>query len=288
MVSRAALGVLLGLVACRSPEPSSSPDEIEARANEVRGRLLAECQAGDESACRRLGMSSPAEDGAQTETNAATVEPVQETSQTLDLDTWPAGATGLFLGVSPVEIAAACTEMGGMVVGLRADQEVVLDPRRIDDGGTLMCSERQKIDPLKRGTSLDRFLLLTSDHAMVGFCLYDSKLQACSVQLGFEDKSEHFASELRRKLEKRFGALPISDADFQCRDPGDRDIAFRGIWSWSTTTLDDSGKPFPVGTLLLNYGCTPLVERPEPFFVLRDTLGMLREMGMLRGGQIIR
>lgn len=282
-MDRVALGTILLAMACRSsessPESTRAPEDVEARANEIKGRLAAECEAGDASACHRLGASAPggSPDGAPGGSRS-----------TLEIDTWPAGATGLFLGTTPAETAADCGSTGGTSVMFRADQTPVARPDEIDDGGMIACVDRRKIDPLHRGGPLDEFFLLTTELAFVSFCLYESELRACEINLDVTDNSQHFALELRRKIEKQYGPMELSEADFNCRIESDRDVAFRGTWSWETTTLDDSGRPFPVGTLLLNYGCTPVVERPEIFLVLRDTMGMLRATGHLRGGRLVR
>lgn len=286
-MDRVALGTIFLAVACRSsepsPEPTRAPEDIEARAKEIKGRLLAECKGGDESACRRLRMSQAAE----TEESSTPDGASQAAASTLEIDTWPGGATGLVLGSTPAEAATHCSRMGGTVVMLRSDQTPVARPEDIDDGGTIVCMGRRKFDPLHREGTLDAFLLLTSETAMVNFCLLKSDLTACAIHLDFADTSTHFASELRRKLEQQYGPMDPSAADFNCRAASDRDVSFRGMWLWATTSLDDSGRPFPVGALLLNYGCTPVVERPEVFFVLRDTLGMFRVLGQLQGGRIV-
>jgi hypothetical protein len=57
-MDRLALGTLLLAVACRSPkpppEPTRAPEDIEARVDQIKARLLVECSEGDESACRRV------------------------------------------------------------------------------------------------------------------------------------------------------------------------------------------------------------------------------------------
>lgn len=288
MLRRAPAPVLLAVLACRANEPTLTPDEIEARGREVRERLAAECEAGDESACRRLAGAErePVSDAAAGVEVGATAKAPK--SGTLEIDSWPGGATGLSLGVSPAQTVDECTTFGGTAIMLRADQTPVAQPEHIDDGGSVLCVDRRKHDPRKRLGSLDSFFLLTTDFATVNYCLWNEKLTACAVHLGFSDVSRHFAMELRRKLEQEFGPMDPSDADYQCERQGDRENAFRGMWFWATTKLDESGDPFPVGTALLNYGCTPLVKRPEPFFVVRDTIGMLRSIGRLRDGRIVR
>ena len=77
-MDRLALGTILLAMACRSSEPSSqptrAPEDIEARANEIKGRLAAECKAGDEGACRRLHASPAAENADDTQQPVVSVE----------------------------------------------------------------------------------------------------------------------------------------------------------------------------------------------------------------------
>lgn len=259
---------LLLVVACRPSEASTTPTEdVEARANEVRGRLLAKCKAGDESACRRIAVSPgtmPVEQAP--EQPAADATGTDDEPVGVVFGSFPDFVGGLPSYGTPQQVADSCAQGGGTFFAFRGvGGDIPVD--QVADGDIVACLP-PPIDPF--GTFNE------TTGIGVKFCELEGPI-ACEMTFIMRDRGHADAKELLARLESKYGHGGDYPPDFSCADPQEAAMEYRRTWG---IIEEVEGKKTVAGRIVTGYFC----EVREPggraalALVYQNALGYMRRV----------
>lgn len=268
-----------------SPADSAGnePEDPGVDADAERGRLLTRCKAGEDAACKRLGLArrsavlaaearGPADAGAAqqptTKPAASTAElPVTKPEYVPPKADFPESVAGFKFGSTAGDVVKACKAGGATPYLLRPNGEEFKVAQTVD-GDVITCDGRPPADPFAGVNVVER--------VFIHFCRErtDKVPLACRVDFDFAQHDVRAAITLAEKLEAKYGPITPFPPAFECRTKSGRDAAFTGSWFW---LVEFKGDRLPAGHLMLNYACTPVVHSPEIFLVYRDMVATYRE-----------
>lgn len=265
--------ILLVLGACRPPEAETTTTPaagVEARANEVRGRLLAECEAGDVSACRRIGIEPTVQEstGAAPEFEQADVPAVDGQPVGVIFGSFPGFVAGLPSYGTPLEVADACAQRGGLTVAFRlGGGEISIG--QIADGDVIACSP-PPVDPF--GTFNETIAI------GVKFCEWDEPVPiACEMAFVMRDAEHADAKEILGRLEGKYGPGGDYPPEFSCADPRQAAMEYRRSWGFIEEV---EGQRMAAGRIVTGYFCdvTNPGKRAALALIYQNALGYMRRV----------